>query len=207
MELDEFKVYWKKIQEQENEQQKHDTQTLEQIIMKTTITLSEIQRKNVFWNNYAKAVCPALIAVLAIELAISYFLPEALTGHNFIKSTPWVIVMVIFALVTMWVSKRNEQIFTIDISKNLRETLTKAISDFKRFQIISNAIYLFLFPAYYCAMIKLFFVPYFAITTPTIIWICAALTILSFVANFWYYRVKFHTRFKSMEANLKELGE
>jgi hypothetical protein len=182
MELDEFKVYWKKIQEQENEQQKHDKQTLEQIIMKTTITLSEIQRKNIFWNNYAKVICPALIGVLAVELAISYFLPEKLTGHNFLQSTPWVIVMVIFALLTMWVSRKNEQIFTIDI-------------------------YLFLFPVYYCAMIKLFFVQYFTLTTPTIIWICVALTILSFIANFWYYRVKFHTRFKSMEANLEELGE
>jgi positive regulator of sigma E activity len=107
----------------------------------------------------------------------------------------------------MWVSRKNEQIFTIDTSKNLKETLIKAISDFKRFQILSNAIYLFLFPVYYCAMIKLFFVQYFTLTTPTIIWICAALTVLSFIANFWYYRVKFHTRFKSMEANLEELGE
>ncbi|SDS45978.1 hypothetical protein SAMN05216490_1193 [Mucilaginibacter mallensis] len=207
MELDEFKVYWQKIQEQENQQQKHTPETLEQLIMKTTTTLSEIQRKNIFWNTAAKAVCPALIAVLIIELGITYFLPEALTGHNFLQSTPWVIVMVIFALVTMWVSNKNEQIFNIDISKNLKETLTKAITDFKRFQIISNAIYLFLFPAYYCAMIKLFVVQFYKLTTPAIVWICVALTILSFIGNLWYYMAKFHKRFKSLEANLKELGE
>jgi hypothetical protein len=46
MELDEFKLHWKKIREQENEQQKHTAKTPEEIVMK------------------AKAVCSALVAAL-----------------------------------------------------------------------------------------------------------------------------------------------
>ncbi len=207
MELDEFKVYWQKIQEQENEQQKHTPETLKQLIMKTTNTLSEIQRKNIFWNNFAKAVCPALIAILLVELGINYFLPSSITGHSFLQAVPWVIIMVVFAIITMWASNKNEQIFNIDTSKNLKETLTKAISDFKRFQILSNAIYLFLFPAYYWAFIKLLLNPYLKLTDHTTLWTCIVLTIVSYIGNFWYYMAKFHKRLKSMEANLKELGE
>jgi len=207
MELDEFKVYWQKIQEQENEQQKHTPETLKQLIMKTTNTLSEIQRKNIFWNNFAKAVCPALIAILLVNLGINYFLPSSITGHSFLQAIPWVIIMVVFAIITMWASKKNEEIFNIDTTKNLKETLTKAISNFKRFQIVSNAIYLFLFPAYYWAFIKLLLNPYLKLTDHTTLWTCIVLTIVSYIANFWYYMAKFHKRFKSMEANLKELGE
>ena len=207
MELDEFKVYWQKIQQQENEQQKHTPETLKQLIMKTITTLSEIQQKNIFWNNFAKAVCPALIAILLVNLGINYFLPSSITGHNFLQSIPWVIIMVVFAIITMWASKKNEEIFNIDTTTNLKETLTKAIRDFKKFQILSNAIYLFLFPAYYWAFMKLLLNPYLKLTDHTTLRVCIVLTILSYIGNFWYYMAKFHKRFKSMEANLKELGE
>jgi hypothetical protein len=207
MELDEFKVYWQKIQQQENEQQKHTPETLNQIIMKTITTLSEIQQKNIFWNNFAKAVCPALIGVLLINLGINYFLPSSITGHIFLHGIPWVIIMVIFAITTMWASNKNQQIFNIDTTTNLKETLTKAIRDFKRFQILSNAIYVFLFPAYYWAVFKLLLNPMLKLTDHTTLWACVVLTILSYIGNFWYYMAKFHKRLKSMEANLKELGE
>lgn len=191
------------MQEQEAEQQKHSTQTLENIIMKTMATLEELQKKNAYWNSFGKAVCSALIAVLLVELAIVYFVP--LEGHTFARSLPWVTVMILFAIVTMWMGNRLEQIFNVDTSKTLKESLTKTIADYRYTYRLWYIVYLFLFPAYFCAMIKLFLNPYWVLSTATTIWVCMVLTVLAFAGNYWYYKSKYDNRIKMLEENLKDL--
>ena len=56
MELDEFKTHWKDIHDSELKQQKYTTEKLDHIIMNTTNTLGELQKKNIYWSKRAKII-------------------------------------------------------------------------------------------------------------------------------------------------------
>jgi hypothetical protein len=203
MELDEFKSYWNNIQEKEIEKQKLSTEKLNQMMMKTINTLNEIQQRNAFWNKLGAGVCSALIVVLLINLALSYLIPNH--DPTFRKSIIPVLIMIVYSIATIWFYKRQEQIFNVNTNENVKETLTKILADFKRFYILLNVAYLFLFPAFYYAFIKLF-MSYWVTSTYTIIWICAVVTILSFIINHWYYHLKYFKKIKVIEDNLSELS-
>ena len=207
MELDEFKSQWNKIQEKEIEKQKLTTETLDKIIMKTSTTLTEIQQRNAYWSKLGKAVCSALIVVLLINLAMSYFMSYLVPTHSqiFNWSITSVIIMIIFAIVSMRFYKWLEEIFIININENLKEALARMIQNFKKYYLIYNIVYIFLFPAYYYAFIKLF-MSYWAFSTGTILWVCGGLTIISFIINYWYYKIKYFKKIKALEDNLKELN-
>jgi glucan phosphoethanolaminetransferase (alkaline phosphatase superfamily) len=114
------------------------------------------------------------------------------------------VVMVVYCIVTIWVYKRQEQIFTIYNSDNVKETLKQTIAAFKRFYLMLNIIYLFLYPAFYYAGIKLL-MTYWHPSPQTIFITCALATAISLVCGHWYYKVKFFKKLKSLEANLKHL--
>ena len=204
MELDDFKAHWNTIQQQELKQQKHTSETLNHIIMNATNTLGQLHEKNVYWNKLGKAICTALIAVLLLSLVERYFFPDK--GVAFGEATVYVVIMIIYALVTIWFYNRQQNIFTIYRSENLKETLTKTIAEFKKFYMLMNLVYLFLFPVYYYAFIKLF-ITYWAIPTNVVLIICGVLTIASLIGSHIYYKIKYFGRIASLEADLAELNE
>jgi hypothetical protein len=205
MELDDFKAHWNTIQQQELKQQKHTSETLNHIIMNATNTLGQLHEKNVYWGKLGKAICTALIVMLLMILPGHYFFPDKNT--TFSQAVIYVAIMIIYALVTIWVYKRQQNIFTIYRSENLRETLTKTIAEFKRFYVLMNVIYLFLYPVYFYAFLKLFINSYWAISTNTLLIICGALTAASLIGNHIYYKIKYFKKIKSLEADLMELNE
>jgi hypothetical protein len=203
MELDEFKSLWNNIQQKEIEKQKLNTETLDKIIMKAIITLSEIQQRNTFWSKFGGGVCGALIVVLLFNLALSYLIPGH--GQTFARSVIPVMIMIVYSVVSIWFYKRQEQIFHIDNNENLKASLTKVITDFKRFYIVGNVLFIFLFPAFYYAFIKLF-MTFWEPSTITILWVCGGVTILSFILNHWFYKVKYFKKIKALEESLDELS-
>lgn len=205
MELDDFKAHWNNIQQKEFKQQKHTPETLNNIIMNATNTLGQLHEKNVYWNNFSKVICKTLIIFLLLILVGHYFFPDKNT--TFGQTVVYVAIMIIYALITIWVYKRQENIFVIYNSENLKETLTKILAEFKRFYVLVNIIYLFLFPAYFYAFLKLFINAYWAIPTNTLLIICGALTVASLIGNHIYYRIKYFKKIKSLEADLAELNE
>ncbi|MDB5090939.1 MAG: hypothetical protein JWR09_4933 [Mucilaginibacter sp.] len=204
MELDDFKAHWNTIQQQELKQQKHTPETLNNIIMNATNTLGQLHEKNVYWNNFSKVICKILIVFLLIILVEHYFFPHK--EITFGETTIYVAIMIIYAVITMWVYKRQQNIFTIYHSENLKETLTKTIAEFKRFYVLMNVIYLFLYPLYFYAFIKLF-ITYWAIPTNIVLIVCGALTIASLIGGHIYYKIKYFRKIESLEADLAELNE
>ncbi len=203
MELDEFKLHWNTIQQKEIEEQKLTNETLDKIIMKTTNTLAEIQKTNAFWNKFGTAMCGALIAILAINLVVSYFVP--VYDQTYRRSVIPVMVMIVFAAASIWFYKRQERIFDIRADENLKEVLTKTLADFKRFYLLYNLVYIVLFPAYYYAFIALFMSSLKISTTYSLL-ICIGLTIISFIINHWYYKVKYFGKIKILKDTLDELS-
>lgn len=204
MELDDFKKYWNNIQDKEIEEQKYTTEKLDHIIMNTTNTLSELLNKSIYWNKLGKAICSMLIGALLFNLVIFYFIPRK--SNTFLESLLYVAILIAYALITMWVGNKQQQIFSIYNGENLKDSLTKTLSAYKRYYIIFYLIYIVVFPAYFYAMIKLFFT-YWALSTNTILIICSGGTLLALIGSHLYYRAKFAKKIKSLEINLKELED
>lgn len=205
MELDEFKTHWNSIQQQEFQQQKLSTEKLEEIIMTTTETVSQLHSKSVFWRKTGVPIIQVLIVTLTVVLLI--IIGQAIYRHKLdgvFEAMAYLSVMGIFCAVSIWMYKKQEQIFTIYINENIRATLTHTITAFKRFYVLINVIYLFLYPAYYYAVIKLL-IPYWHTTQQTIFIACAVASVLSLAGGHWYYKAKFFKKIKSLELNLKEL--
>ena len=203
MELDEFKLHWNAIQQKEIEEQKLTNETLNNLIMKTTSTLAEIQKTNAFWNKSGTAICASLIGILVVNLAISFFVPKY--DQTYSQSVIPVIVMIVFAATSIWCYKRQQQIFDIRTDENLKEVLTKTLADFKRFYLLYNLIYIVLFPAYYYAFIVLFW-GFLKISTINALFISTGLTVISFIINHWYYKVKYFSKIKILKDTLDELS-
>ena len=202
MELDEFKKHWNSIQDKELEQYKHSTQTLDHIIMNTTNTLDELKQKSVFWNKFSKMACTFLICGLLLNLGVSYFIPNR--RSTFWESVLYAAMLIGYALVTLWAANRQQQIFSIYNSGDLKETLRKTLSAFKRHYILINFISLFIFPAYFYAMIKLFFFNW-GLSANMILMICVGGTVITLVSSHLYCKMKYGNKIKELEANLNEL--
>ncbi|WP_295799721.1 hypothetical protein [Mucilaginibacter sp.] len=205
MELDEFKAHWNIIQDKEYQQQKISPEKLEEIIMTTTDTLGQMHSKSIYWRTIGKLTIKILIGLVAVVFLI--ILIKGIYLHSLsviLTSIIYLIILVLYCIITLWVFKRQEQIFTINNSGNVKESIKHTIAAFKRFYLIVNIIYLFLYPAYYYAVIKLF-MPYWHPSPQTIFITCAIATALSLIGGHWYYKVKFFKKLKSLEENLKYL--
>ncbi len=218
MELDEFKTYWNTIQDKEFKNQKLTTKKLDQIIMKTTKTLDYLQKKSAYWSKVSKINKPISQILMGMLIPFSLII---LVKASFMAgktnsigpsltyvgtSLIYMAIIVIYCYVTVWVFKRQLQIFTVNNSENLKETLRKTITDFKRFYMKFNIIYLFLYPMYYYAVIKLIIITWTP-STNNVLLTCAILTIVSLLGGHVYYKLKYFNKIKLLEANLKELED
>jgi hypothetical protein len=105
MELDEFKKHWNNIQDKEINQQKYTTDKLDHIIMNTTETLNDLQKKSAYWNQFGKAVCTILIVGLLINVVMGYLMPTK--GNIVPKSLVYVAILIVYAFVTMWLTGKQ----------------------------------------------------------------------------------------------------
>ena len=215
MELDEFKTHWKEIQLKQLMQQELTIEKLEQIIMNATNTVNHLQQKSVYWNKYNKSVSQMLLGMavpFSLFLLIKAYLLYDKTnfGGSYLiylsTSVAYMAIVIIFCLVTVRVLKRQVQIFSGEGSGDLKEALKKTIRDFKRFYVAYNVLYLFLYPLYYYAIINLITFNW-RLSFNTMLLICIVLSVLSLAAGHVYYRVKYFSKIKLLEANLRELEE
>nr|WP_067061549.1 hypothetical protein [Mucilaginibacter sp. L294] len=205
MELDEFKAHWNIIQDKEFQQQKISPEELKQIIMNITDTLSQMHQKSVYWRKLGTTTIRILIGLLAALFLI--ILIKSIYLHrltDLLEAVVYLVILILYCIVTVWAGKRQEQIFTINNGGNVKETLKQTITTFKRFYLKVNTICLFLYPAYYYAVIKLL-IPYWHPSQQTVFITCAIATAVSLIAGHWYYKVKFFKKLKSLEANLNLL--
>lgn len=207
MELDEFKAHWNAIQDKEFQQQNISTERLEQIIMNVTDTMGHLHAKSVYWQKLGKFTSQMLIGALVIVLLIIMvrgFYAQS-TIYTILASIAYLVVMVVYCIVTIWIYNRQEQIFSIYNSDNVKETLQQTIIAFKRFYLMFNIIYLFLYPAFYYAVIKLL-ITYWHPSSQTIFITIAIATAISLICGHWYYKINFFKKLESLEANLEYLG-
>jgi hypothetical protein len=204
MELDEFKSYWKANQEEETKQQKHTSETLNQIIMKTTNTLGELHKKNLYWKKVMDMAGSMLIGITAVNIILYLLLPQFFKSSR--NSLPELAFLVLYAFISIRIFNEQAKIFDIDTTISLKDALSKAIEKFKRFYLLSNIVFLFLTPPVFYFSIKTL-LGTFNFSQTTLIWITAAITVVSFALNHYYYKQKYFKKIKSLEENLKELSD
>jgi hypothetical protein len=212
MELDEFKTYWKTIQDKEFTQQKLTKEKLDQIVMETAQTLELLQSKSTYWIksnriNIRKLrifVIPFLLIILMNAFSMHGETAGALATYIG-SSITYLGIILMHYFTTVWIFRRQQEIFTCNNAENLKETLTKTISDFKRFYMKFNIIYLFLYPIYFYSVIKL--ITFWTPPQKTLLLTCALLTIVTLVISHLLYKLKYSDKIKSLKANLKELEE
>ncbi len=205
MELDEFKAHWNTIQDKEFQQQKISPEKLEQIIMNTTDTLGQMHAKSIYWRTLSKLTIRILLGVLAVvflSILITGIYTHRLAGV--LAPIGYLAILVLYCGITVWVYKKQEQLFTINNGGDVKATLKQTITGFKRFYWLVNLIYLFLYPAYYYAVIKVL-IPYWHPSPQAIFITCALATAISLIGGHWYYKGKFFKKLKSLEANLELL--
>jgi hypothetical protein len=199
MELDELKSSWDNLQQQ---QKQLSDNSIHQIMMTTTNTINQLQQKNKFWNDFAKVICPILIVMVLINVAISYFDPARHSGTP--ASITYALIMILFAVVTLYMYQRQELILNSYNPGNLKDSLAKTVKDFKRFYLIYTLTYLVLYPAYFYAVIKLLLF-FFHLSQRNILITCAVLSVVCLAASHIYYKLTYFKKLKSLEADLKEL--
>lgn len=205
MELDEFKAHWNNIQDKEFQQQKISPEKLEQIIMDITNTLGDLRQKSIYWNKMGKSTIRMSIGVQVIFCLVTFI--KGLYQHGLtsvLASISFMFILVFYCIVTLWVYKTQENIFTIYNSDNIKLTLERTIKAFKRFYLTYNVIYLFLYPAYFYAAIKLFLTHWHP-SQQTLLLTCAIATAIALIGGHWYYKVKFFNKLRSLEENLNHL--
>jgi hypothetical protein len=201
MELDEFKEDWNKLQRQQEEL---STDTINQIIMNTTITIHQMQQKNQYWNKLGKVIFPMLIVILIINVIVGYF---ALSPHTpMLSSVSYAFIMIVFAVISMRMYLWQEKILSYYNPGDLKASLSKTIKDFKRFYLLYNLAYLILYPAYFYAMLKLLLNVMLQLSESTILISSAVLSVLSIITGHIYYRLTYFKRIRSLEADLRELA-
>jgi len=202
MELDEFKTYWKSGQEKELDQQKYSTDTINSIIMNATNTLGQLHQKSIYWNKIGKPIFITAIIALLIDQALWLFWPS---GNKALGTTlPFVLIMIVFMLVSLWVYNYQQQLFVVNPAENLKDGLKTIVTKFKRFYVWMNVIYLVLYPLYFYAVIKLFG-DFLSLSATTIWMIVAAVSVIFLVAGHIYYKMKYLDKIKALEANIAEL--
>ena len=214
MELDEFKTYWKTIQDEEFTQQRLSKEKLDQIIMETSRTLDQLRSKSTYWiktnNINIKKLKILIIPFVLIILVKAYFMlgkTETLGAFAIYigKSIAYMGIILIHYFTTVWIFKRQQEIFAFNHTENLKETLTKTIEDFKRYYVKFNIIYLFLYPLYFYSVIKL--MTFWTPSQNTLLLTCALLTIVTLAITHLLYKLKYSGKIKALKANLKELEE
>jgi len=208
MELEEFKTHWKGIHDNELKQQEYTTEKLDHIIMNTTNTLGELQKKSTYANKRAKITGALIIGLFLIDLLLFYFLPNQ--GNRFSESLLYVAIISLTFIVNIGIYEWQQQIFTMYDNENLKVTLKKTLSAFKRFYIICNLISLVLLPLYFYASIKFMLVSLSIIWNPSanfILLMCGLLTIVTFISNLLTYERKHGKQIKALKVNLRELEE
>jgi ABC-type multidrug transport system fused ATPase/permease subunit len=205
MELDDFKAHWNTIKHIELEQQHISPKKLEQIIMNATNTFDQLHAKSVYWRRTANAIVKMLAGILAVLCLI--LLTKSIYQHklsDMLAPVAYLLVLVLFCIVTLWVYKRQEEIFTINSDGNVKDTIQQTLTAFNRFFRVMNIIYLFLYPAYYYSVIKLL-MPYWHADMQSVFITCALATVASLAGGYWYYKVKFFKKLQSLKENLKDL--
>ncbi|KEQ29138.1 hypothetical protein N180_09850 [Pedobacter antarcticus 4BY] len=185
------------------------------MIMETTDILDDLQKKSAYWSNSNKTTFQMLkgltIPFLLLMIVKISFMPNKISSDgaalsNVATSAAYMAVIVIYCLVTVRVLKRQLQIFTLDNNGNLKEKLTNTIIDFKKFYVTFNLTYLFLYPIFYYAVIKLMIINGATSLDNTLL-ICGLLTIASLALGHLYYKIQYLSKIKLLEAHLKQLEE
>jgi glucan phosphoethanolaminetransferase (alkaline phosphatase superfamily) len=77
-----------------------------------------MQQKPHYWNNLAKVIFPVLIAVLIINVIISYFAPAP--HAIFFSIISYALIMIIFAVVSLYMYRWQEGILANYNVSNLK---------------------------------------------------------------------------------------
>lgn len=185
------------------------------MIMETADILDDLQKKSAYWSNSNKTTSQMLMGLIIpfslLAIVKVSFLTDKISSIGSAISyvatlLVYLVIIVIYCLVTVKVLKRQLEIFTINSNGNLKETLKNTITDFKRFYVIFNIIYFFLYPIYYYAVIKLIIINW-APSLNNILLICGVLTVVSLALGHLYYKLKYFNKIKLLEANLRELEQ
>lgn len=183
------------------------------MIMETADILDDLQKKSASWsksNKTTSQMLKGLIVPFSLLMIVKVsFLTDKISSIGSTlayvgTSAAYLVIIVIYCLVTVEVLKRQLQIFTINDKRNLKEALTNTITGFKRFYVTFNIIYLFLYPVYYYAVIKLIIINW-TLSLNNILLICGVLTVVSLALGHLYYKLKYFNKIKLLEANLREL--
>lgn len=203
MELDEFKTYWNATQQQELKQRAHTPEELDRIISDSTGTLGELQEKSSFWKTVSSWNSALMLLPLVGYCTLLYYRGQP--SKVILGQLPLMAVLVAFSWFSNWSYKRQEAIFTETTNHSLREGIRTTLANFKKYYRLTNLVFAVLAPIAFYAVFELFLAKGLNLSLFSTLLVCAALTGLSFLLRYWYYRTIFFKRIKVLEANLKEL--
>jgi hypothetical protein len=204
MELDEFKKRWGSVRQEEPEQLGHTREVIDGIIRSNTNSLGELREKSAFWNRIG-----GWNSALMILLAVGYLVWQYQRGIEVLAlawKLPLVAVLVGFALFSRWTYSRQEEIFSENTDASSREALRKILSDFKRYYRFTNIVFLIISPVAFYAVFEVFLQGSGLSLTKTML-VATALTGLSFLFRYWYYKAVYFKRIRAIESNLRELED
>lgn len=205
MELDDLKAHWDALQEKESRRYNIPPEKLNQIIMHTANTIGELHARSSYWSRFGRSSMKALLATLGVVGTI--IIIEGAYRHeldNVLVAVAWLLIILLYCVVTIWMYKRQEQLFTSYNSENVKLTLKCTITGFKSFYRTLLITYAALYPAYFYAVIELF-MPYWHLSWITVLIISVIAGAVSLLGTHLYYRAKYFKKLRSLEEDLRAL--
>ncbi|RYU77647.1 hypothetical protein [Hymenobacter persicinus] len=202
MELDEFKKGWGAVRSDGPAQGGHTREAVDRILARTTSSLGELRDKSDFWSRFSRWNAALLVLLPVGYLGWQY--QRGLGGGTLAVKLLLAASLVGFALFSGWSYRRQAEIFSENTDASSREALRRILAAFKKYYRVTNAVFLVVSPVAFYAVFE---VPGFGLSVAATCLAAAALTGLSFLFRYWYYRAVFFRRIKALEANLRELEE
>lgn len=208
MELNEFKAIWQSGFAQDKLTEKYNSEKINEIIMKSTITITKLHSTNTIWWNIAKISTLALIGSLALNIITFLVSPERFSKTHVVL--PFFAIIALFSLITLWLYYEKVKIFEIKDALNMQIAIDTSIRRFQRFYIFSNIITMVMYPGVFYVgtlLIKMGFSNIHFVWNAKEVLRCVVLTVVVMGAEHWYHKKTYFKWLTELKNNLQELRE
>ncbi|WP_207423067.1 hypothetical protein [Desertivirga brevis] len=208
MELHEFKELFEADSESKTLTDKYNTEKINSIIMKTNATVGKLHRTNTFWWNFAKV--STILLLLSLALNVITFLASPDKFPQMGKALPFLGIIAVFGLTSLWTYYEQLNIFDIGDSQTMKNAIETSIRRFKRFYLLMNVTYLVMLPPVFYAGSLLFQMGFhrveFIFSLKEVLQ-SVILTAIAMGASHLYYKRNYFRRLSELKRNLNELDE
>ena len=208
MELRELKDMWQTKIEGDISTQQYTSEHINEIIMKTHLTVDKLHSTNIFWWKVSKISIAALVFMLLLNVILFVISPNDF--GQFEHALPFMAVIGVFGLLSLWINYEQVKIFDMGGAANLRMGIESSIQQFKRFYFLSSLFNLVVLPIVFYSGILIAKMGFFKVKfsfSGELVWQSLIFTAITMLLGHFYYKKTYFRWLAELKMNLSELSQ